>query len=502
VILRPPTEQILLPKATVVLWEPQPGPQTLLIQCPCFEVFFGGARGGGKTDGSLGDWLIHSRTYGQHASALFIRRKLTQLTDAIKRSKQLFSKVGATYNVQTKLWTFPNGSTFQFVYLERDSDAENYQGHEYTRVYIEEVTNFPDPEPIQKMKAVLRSSHGVPCGMRLTGNPGGAGHQWVKARYIDNGPFNVVRVTETVEFGDGTKKDISIERVFIPARLRDNPKLFENDPTYVARLRQVGSEKLVKAWLDGDWDGIDGSFFDMWDEDTHVIKEELPIPSHLSVFRAMDWGSARPFSVGWYAVSDGKSLPFPRGALYRFQEWYGIKERWAEGRIQYEPNQGIKLPANLVGRGVKARDPRPRVPGFADPSIFANNGGPSIAEMMLAENCAWMRADNARDGGWQQMRRRLDTSSDAPLLYFHESCTHAIRTIPFLQHDDKKIEDVDTDAEDHAGDEVRYACMTRPIIGDVIPNEPDMIYPDTPGSMTINQLIARQRARNQSSKGY
>ena len=166
----------MLPADTQVIWQPQPGPQTALLECPVFEVFYGGARGGGKTESSLGDWLQHSSTYGEHAIGIFVRRKLKQLEEVIARTQQIFPKIGATYNVQQKTWTMPGGGRLKFVYLERDSDAEEYQGHNYTRIYVEEVTNFPSPGPINKLRATLRSGAGVPCGMRLTGNPGGPGH--------------------------------------------------------------------------------------------------------------------------------------------------------------------------------------------------------------------------------------------------------------------------------------------------------------------------------------
>jgi hypothetical protein len=158
-----------------IIWSPQLGPQTDLVSCPVFEVFYGGARGGGKTEGSIGDWISHSSEFGENAIGLFVRRKLTQLSEVIARTKQLFNKLGAKYNEQKKEWTMPNGARLKFAYLERDSDAEEYQGHNYTRVYVEEATNFPFPEPIMKLKATLRSTAGVRCGMRLTGNPGGTG---------------------------------------------------------------------------------------------------------------------------------------------------------------------------------------------------------------------------------------------------------------------------------------------------------------------------------------
>jgi hypothetical protein len=186
-------------EAIKVIWKPQEGPQTELIRCPVFEVFYGGARGGGKTEGSIGDWLDHSARYGENAIGIFVRRKLTQLSEVIARTKQLFKLLGAKYNEQQKTWTMANGARLKFVYLEKDSDAEEYQGHSYTRVYVEEVTNFPTSGPIDKLRATLRSGAGVPVGMRLTGNPGGAGHNWVKKRYIDPDPRGYKIITESLD---------------------------------------------------------------------------------------------------------------------------------------------------------------------------------------------------------------------------------------------------------------------------------------------------------------
>lgn len=465
------------PKQTV-LWAPQPGPQTLLVQCPIFEVCYGGARGGGKTEGSIGDWILHSAEYGEYAVGIFVRRTFKQLSEVIARTRQLFPKIGAKWNEQKAEWTMPSGARLKFVYLERDSDADNYQGHSYTRVYIEEATNFPSPDPIMKLKATLRSAAGVPCGIRLTCNPGGPGHHWVKARYIDHGPFKVVKDVEEITLGDGVVFTTEIERVFIPAKITDNQLLLKNDPGYLLRLKQSGSPQLVKAWLEGLWDEIDGAFFRLSEE--HIIRQELFIPNHWLRFRAMDWGSAKPFSVGWYAVADGNSW-LPRGSLVKYREWYGMSEK---------TNVGIKLPASMVAEGILNRERgEPIRYGVADPSIFSTNGGPSIAEMMLVAGCHWLRGDNTRDAGWEQIRKRLDSSP--PLLYFHHSCVHTIRTLAAIQHDDKDPEDVDTEAEDHAPDETRYAAMSRVWVENQPVEEAGIQYPKLPGQMTIGELVAR-----------
>lgn len=488
--------------AATIIWQPQPGPQTLLIECPVFEVLFGGARGGGKTEASIGDWLDHSSRYGEGAIGIFVRRKLTQLTEVIARTQQIFPKLGAKYNVQQKTWTMANGARLKFVYLEKDADAEEYQGHSYTRVYVEEVTNFPSSGPIDKLRATLRSGAGVPVGMRLTGNPGGPGHNWVKKRYIDPDKRGFKLITESTEIeyvdpdtGLKVKKTVSLSRVFIPSRLGDNALIMKNDPTYVLRLQQSGSAALVKAWLEGDWDIIDGAFFDNWDTDRLIKPMDwlARIPKHSMRFRAFDWGSAKPFSTGWYAVSDG-SWGLPEGALLKYREWYG-----ADGA-----NKGLKLSADLVAQGILEREKNELISyGVADPSIFIRNGGPSIMEMMLVKGCMWKRGDNRREPGWAQLRQAFGNiplfpgaeATTTPMLYILECCEDTIRTIPTLQHDDKDMEDLDTEAEDHAADETRYAVMSRPWVKHAPVPDQGPSMPQLPNQMTFNDVVERIKAK-------
>lgn len=466
-----------------VLWAPQEGPQTALIECPVFEVFYGGARGGGKTESSIGDWLDHSSKYGEDAIGIFVRRKFKQLAEVIARTKQLFPKLGGKYNEQKAEWRMANGARLKFVYLERDSDAEEYQGHSYTRVYVEEVTNFPSPGPINKLRATLRSGAGVPVGMRLTGNPGGPGHNWVKERYINPAPQGYKLINEECEIEiDGVMQTVRLDRVFIPSKLGDNMLLLRNDPTYVLRLRQSGSEALVKAWLEGNWDIVDGAYFAEFDEAKHVVDRNLirwAGPQTVR-FRSFDWGSARPFSVGWWAICDGTWGDLPYGALFRYREWYG-----ASG-----VNKGLHMTADKVGQQILQIEKEERVRyAVADPSIFIRNGGPSIAESMPL--CRWRRADNKRLPGWEQIRQRLLGDGEKPMIYFGDNCEDTIRTLPVLQHDEKNPEDLDTDGEDHVADEIRYACMSRPWKPKLVVEKPGLILPGLPHQLTFNQLVER-----------
>lgn len=465
-----------------VLWEPQPGPQTALLECPVFEVFYGGARGGGKTESSIGDWLEHSGRYGEAAIGIFVRRKFRQLAEVIARTKQLFPKIGAKYNEQKAEWKMANGARLKFVYLERDADAEEYQGHNYTRVYVEEITNFPSPHPINRLRATLRSVSGVPVGMRLTGNPGGPGHNWVKKRYIDPNPRGFQVITESEEvMVDGIPKTVFLDRVFIPSKLGDNMLLVRNDPTYVIRLRQSGSEQLVKAWLEGNWDIVDGAFFDELEEALHARPADtiLAAPPQTIRFRSFDWGSYRPFSVGWWAICDGTWGDMPSGAIFRYREWYGAKG----------PNEGLKMTAREVQDGILEMEKGERIrTAVADPAIFIRNGGPSIAESMF--KCRWRKADNKRGPGWEMMRQRITGWDGRPMIYASESCEDFWRTLPILQHDEKDPEDLDTDGEDHVADEVRYACMSRPWRPAGPVPKPKSPFPKLPSEMTFSELVA------------
>lgn len=460
--------------AAQVGWAPQPGPQHAFVTCPYDEIVYGGARGGGKTDAALGDWALHAQAHGQHAKGLIVRRSLPALESTIARGREIFGPMGADWREGKKDFVFPNGATLRCRYLERDLDADNYQGHDYTRVYVEELTQFADPGPVMKLKATLRSAHGVKCQFRATCNPGGVGHNWVKARYIDNGPYQVVLEDFRNPF---TGETVSQSRIYIPARLSDNPTLLRNDPGYVGRLYQSGSEALVKAWLEGNWDIIEGAFFDKWSA-RNVIRP-LTLPDWWTRFCSFDEGYAAPFSVGWWAVASDKieaeshagPVIIPRGAMIRYREWYGSTGK---------PNEGLRMEAEAIAQGIVEREKGETIAyRVADTSIFANRGGPTVGERMGKITGRWRPADKTRVAdvgafsGWDQVRARIVGQGDGPMLYVFDTCRDFIRTFPILQHDPSKAEDLDTKGEDHIADECRYACLTRPLIKGAAPKPRD-----------------------------
>jgi predicted phage terminase large subunit-like protein len=270
------TSQTEQPPSTVgqdeIVIRAQPGPQALLLQCPAFEIFLGGARGGGKSWGIILDWIAHEARYGRNARGIVFRRKLTEFTELQDIAKKTLGEVGWVYKEQKATWVAPSGATLLFRYVEHDNDVDVYKGWSVNWLSIDEVADWPHPEPVDKLRAIIRS--GIP-GMRtrmlLTGNPGGRGHEWCKERYISIAPPMTIF---TNSFG--------LTQCFIPSTIRDNPALLENNPTYINQLRASGPSWLVQAWLEGNWDIVmEGKLFkrDMLvhDDLPEIISDQLAL---------------------------------------------------------------------------------------------------------------------------------------------------------------------------------------------------------------------------------
>ena len=366
---------------------------------------------------------------------------------------------------------FWNGSKIYLCHCKDEKDIYKYQGAEIHVLLIDELTHFTESMYRFLRNRVRMVGLSVPeqyagmfprilCGA----NPGNIGHLWVKTTFV------VASVPMTIT--QMPPAEGAMRRQYIPARLEDNPSMTVDDPGYEGRLEGLGSETLVRAMRWGDWDVIEGAFFDCWDPKRHVIRP-FEVPQDWTRLRSADWGSAKPFSIGWWAVVGDSykagSVLLPRGALVRYREWYGC--------LPGKPNTGLKMHAEQVGLGIYEREKGdPNIAdGVLDPAAFAKDGGPSIHDRIVigSGNKVYFRhADNKRVpgrgamGGWDQMRARMIGDEDGnPMIACFSTCLDSIRTIPALQHDQTKPEDLDTDAEDHAADEWRYACMSRPWAG-------------------------------------
>jgi hypothetical protein len=449
-------------------WAPQLGPQKALIDCPYPEILFGGARGGGKTDGILGKYAIKEKRWGRGFNAVFFRKEMPQQDDLIERAKEIYGPTGAKWHEQKKQFSMPHGGRLRFRPLESVVDAEKYQGQSLSDAAVEEAGNYPMPAPIDRLFGCLRSSVGVPVQLVLSANPGGPGHQWIKHRYIDPGPAGFKRLVR--ELPDNAEH----HAVYIPSRISDNRIMLAKDPGYVNRLHLVGSPNLVRAWLKGDWNIVaGGALDDVWTE--RVIVPRFPLPYSWRLDRSHDWGSSHPFSVLWWGQADGTEAKFPdgrvfcppKGSLILAHEWYGASE----------PNKGIKMSPRDVAKGIKARESdliaskwfasNPR-PGPADNEISAVKmpGTPTIADEMLKEGVAWTKSDKApgtRKIGLELMRSRIrEAGKEHPedaALYVMQHCSAALSHWPVLPRDPQDQDDVQTNAEDHDYDAARYRIL-------------------------------------------
>lgn len=480
---------------SLIPWRAQPGPQLHAIQSDLVdELFYGGAVFGGKSDFLLGDFAQDvPGPNGKHWHGILFRRSYPELEDLIERSKEIYNSwfPGVEWHKTEKTWAWPNGATLRMRYMESDDDWMLYWGMAYTWIGFDELPLWGSSIPYLRLKARLRSATAMIRNkrMRSTGNPCGPGHGWVKQYFrIDMHPEGGT----VFDAPDGS----GMKRLFVLSRLRDNKIGLRNDPGYEQRLEGTGSAQFVKAVKDGDWSVIEGAYFPEFSMARHVVRP-FEIPAHWARFRASDWGSAKPFCIGWYAVSAGDVPGIAKGCLVKYREWYGVK---TNDRGEFEPNVGIKLTAEKLAEGIAKREQKNEcLYGVLDPSAFAESGGPSIASRMAACEAmiVWRPADNRRVakhgaiGGWDQLRERLNGDHDGPQIVFFSTCIHTIRTLPALQHDADRPEDLDSSGEDHAADETRYGCMSRPYMKPI----PRELEPPR-GALTIQEMVDRYEHRN------
>jgi hypothetical protein len=422
-----------------LVWVPHPK-QAKALGSPAFELFFGGARGGGKSDFLIGDFGAGAAKYGKNWHGILFRRTYTELDEIIKRAKEIYIPLGAEYQKQEKTFIFPNGATLKMRYLEYEQDVERYQGHQYTWIGFDELGNYASDFCWIYMMSCCRSAAGVPCYIRGTGNPGGKGHNWLKNRFIDGfEPFTVYKIY------DG---DRYVTRVFIPSTLDDNPSLMVNDPNYEARLKNL-PENLYRAYRFGDWDVFAGQAFDEFRRDKHVIKPRALPQDAWYKFYAFDWGYLKPFALVKYAVNgDGKVI--------QYGEIYGCEE----GAV----NKGIKMPSREAAEGAWGHAIAEGVTDIImDPACWGkSDDNLSVAENFQGVGFNCYRANNERVIGWQAMHQYLKTEGEngEPMLQIFDTCTHTIRTLPVLTPDPHHPEDIDSTLEDHLADAQRYGIMS------------------------------------------
>ena len=441
------------------------------FQSPATEILYGGAAGGGKSyllRVSAIRWCMEI----PGIQVYFFRRTLPDLRDNHLRGPtsffilldKLLKSGDVKYRAQENEYEFWNGAVLHLCYCDSENDVEKYRGAEIHVLCVDELTHFSEYQYRFLRSRVRRAGLTVPDQYKTrlpriesASNPGSIGHAWVKRTFVSpKAPNEVWRVSPT---------EGGMLRQFIPAKLADNPFLTKDDPTYADRLRGLGTDSLVKAMLDGNWDIMAGQAYEKLRPETHKIDPFDP-PEDWMVFGSFDWGSSRPFSYGLWAVSNGEPLEdgrrYQKGAMLRFKEWYGYTGK---------PNEGQRLEVLEVAKGILSveNDIKPAY-RIADSSMWDVDGGPSIAERFQTHKVAMRPAPKgkgSRHNGFVEVRNRIKGNDEGPMLYATSNCYAGFwRTMTELVLDEHQhgiqSEQVDTDQEDHVSDEVTYACMSRP----------------------------------------
>lgn len=348
-------------------------------------------------------------------------------------------------------------------------------------------------------KALIQYLPEIPLETFATCNPYGPGHNAIKKRFIDVAPMGKIHKTVVNVFNPKTQKreDITKTQVHIFGSYMENKYL---SPEYIVSLETITDPNKRKAWLMGSWDVVSGGMFDdVWDR-TYNVVTSFDIPNSWRIDRSFDWGSSKPFSVGWWAESDGSDVVMKdgsirhtiRGDLFRIYEWYGC--------VEGATNEGLRMLGEDIAKGIIERELKWGIYdkvnlGPADNSIFDVENGNSIAASMRKSvrinnieypGVEWIRSDKSpgsRIAGWEKMRLYLKQAApqyrdyeirnslrvpilesieprEQPGLFAFDRCIDFISQIPTLPRDEKNPDDVESSSEDHIADETRYKLLS------------------------------------------
>lgn len=439
-------------KEEEIIFKPNPGPQTDFLSASETQVLYGGAAGGGKSYALLADPV---RYFGNpNFSGLLIRRTNDELRELKWESQKLYPKIlsGAKWSEQKSLWTFPSGAKLWLSYLDRDEDVLRYQGQAFCWIAVDELTQYSTPFAWNFLFSRLRTTDPElkpHLSMRATTNPGGPGHHWVKKMFVDPSPPGKPFWATNMDTGEtlidpDTGKPL-FKRLFIPARLSDNPYL-SDDGIYKSTLLSLPDDQRRKL-LDGDWSVTEGAAFPEFREHIHTC-EPFDIPHTWKRFRSADFGYSSFSAVHWFAIDPAYET------LYVYRELYVSKKTGRDlARLILNLEDGERIQY-----------------GVLDSSVWHQRGGegPSIAEEMISEGCRWRPADRSkgsRVAGKNRLHELLKVNphTEKPGIIFFNNCRQIISDLPMIPSDPKGGDDIDDRyISDHTYDSIRYGAMSRP----------------------------------------
>ena len=442
-----------LPDGRPILWAPHPGPQTTFLASTAHEALYGGAAGGGKSDALLFGAL--RQVAHPEYRALILRRTFPELRELMDRALPIFTAIGAEWNASEKRFRFPQGAVIEFGYCATYADVLQYQGKAYQYIGWDEVGQIAEERIWTYLISRNRpTAPGQVLQMRGSANPGGAGHHWLKRRFITPCPWDGTPVPVEVTLPGG--EAVRTTRAFVAAKLTDNPTLMANDPGYGQRLALL--PELERRWLrDGDWNAGAGLALAMRPE--HLVPA-FAIPAHWHRFAALDWGYNHPFSWGLYAVSEDGVIYCLDTATGRHLQPPAIADRFRA--IAGDHRVAYTVAGHDVWADVKAR----------------SEHVPTLAEQFAALGFPMVKANISRVAGVQNLRRYLGSepvAGEAPQptrfrLFDTPNNRRVFECLESRVSDPDAPEDVlkvDADESGEGGDDhydqVRYALASRPL---------------------------------------
>lgn len=417
--------------------------QADFIKSNADEVLYGGGAGGGKSYAQLIDALLYALK-NEGSRQLILRRTLKDLDRSLISEHLKFYPRGVyTYKKSEHTGCFDNGSVIEFGYCDNEQDVYRYQGAQYDVVRFDELTHFTQ-SMYTYLHSRVRGVNDFHKSVKSATNPGGIGHEWVKKRFIDIGPANVMH-----SFENGN-------RLFIPSLAKDNVYLMEKDKAYLKRLKAL-SIKEKKALLYGEWNIHDGCFFYEFATENHVIKP-FEIPKHWRRYVCLDYGMDMLAAL-WIAVDEGNRA-------YVYKELY-------EGRDNGMGADGKGHIISQAAMRILQTNKKDNIYAYLAPPDLWNRRqetGKSVVDIFAQNGVILTKTSNNRSDGWLAVREWLKLTRDefgkeAPLLRIFDICINTIRTLPALQYSEKGFTDVSSTPHEltHAPDALRGFCVCNTV---------------------------------------